>query len=914
MAKKIVLLVVSLFVIGLSSVLIFYKAVKSGLPEIISVADYKPLLVSPVYDRGGKKVGEFYRERRTLVPYEKMPQHLIQAFLAAEDDQFFKHGGINYGSILRATIANIRAGHSVQGGSTITQQLSKTLLLRDSEKTLMRKFREALLATEVEKNLKKEEILYLYLNQIYFGHGAYGVQNASQTYFKKSIDKITLEEAAILAGLPQAPSRYSPVSNPSRAKERQLYVLKRMADVGFITREEAETASKLPVKVYIRDNYDDLAPFYMETVRQILVDKLGEKAVLDEGITVQLAMDLEKQIAAQDSLKSGLKDLDKRQGFRGPLKNMTDEKEISELLEKEKKKLILETNPERTILPDGQFAEVQMANTVHANSPKIPGYMKLNENYQGVVKEVNDVDGYVIVQLPGVEGIIDFESMKWARKPNSEVRADLAQIQKPSEALHVGDIINVDLVSDKVVLEKFKDPKIKVKPKIDLSPYVAVHLDQEPLVEGAIVSFDQRSQELLALVGGYDFRRNEFNRALQAARQTGSSFKTIVYASALDKGYTPSTPVMDVPIVYEEKQQDEEGQEETKVWKPSNHGREFSGEIIFRNALVQSLNIPTVKIIEDVGVSWAAEYAKRLGIFSPLNMDFTLALGSSSVTLYEMTKVFSEIGRLGKRVRPIVIKQVKDHTGQVILENVSLDVRFQKELEPQEAEFEEKRLAYINTLPETSPQTPSPIANPPSENKEDTVAANETTQEKTEANPKDGGKTAANKKPTPNIFFADPDQLIKPQTAYILTSLLKGVVEDPKGTGARARAVGRDVAGKTGTTNGYFDAWFIGYSAQVVAGVWVGFDKERSLGRGEVGGRSALPIWVDYMKSAHEQLPQMTLPVPEGIVFANIDGDTGKLANAESKRVAKQAYLEGTEPTTSSNKEQENNDFLKQDF
>ena len=557
MLKKIILVGVSLFVIGIASALIFFQAVKKGLPEIISVADYKPLLVSPVYDRNGKKVGEFYRERRTLVPYEKMPPQLVNAFLAAEDDQFFKHGGINYGSILRATLANIRAGHSVQGGSTITQQLAKTLLLQDRTKTLMRKFREALLAIEMEKNLKKEEILFLYLNQIYFGHGAYGVQNASQTYFKKSIDAITVEEAAILAGLPQAPSRYSPVSNPGRAKERQLYVLKRMADVGFITKDEAKVASELPVKVYIRDNYEDLAPFYMETVRQILVDKLGEKVVLDEGISIQLAMDLPKQIAAQEALKNGLKDLDKRQGFRGPLKNMTEQKEIVELLQKERTKLILEANPLRTILPDGQFAEVQLADEVLAAGTKIPGYMKLNENYLSIVKEVNDVDGYVVVQLPGAEGIIDFESMKWARKPNPEVKAENAEITKPSAALKIGDVVSVSLKSDKVELTKFKDPKIKVKPKIDLSTYLNVQLDQEPLVEGALVSFDQQTQELLSLVGGYDFRRNEFNRALQAARQTGSSFKAIVYAAALDKGYNPSTPVMDVPIVYEEKQQDE---------------------------------------------------------------------------------------------------------------------------------------------------------------------------------------------------------------------------------------------------------------------------------------------------------------------------------------------------------------------
>jgi len=882
--KKILLVLSSLFILSIIGAFIFYKAVKQGLPEIITVADYKPLLVSPIFDRDGVKVGEFFRERRTLVPYEKLPKHVIQAFLASEDSQFFEHGGINFGAIVRAALANIRAGQSVQGGSTITQQVAKTLMLTP-EKTLMRKFREALLSLDMEKNLKKEEILYLYLNQIYFGHGAYGIQNASQTYFRKSVEKLTVEEAAILAGLPQAPSRYSPVSHPKRAKDRQRYVLRRMEDEGYITEEEAERAAEAPVVVYVRHNYDELAPFYRETVRQILVDKLGEKAVLDEGISIQLAMDLKMQEAAQESLKKGLKDLDKRQGYRGPERNISSDDEIADILAKEKKKLIFETNPERTILPSGEFAEVLEASAPLAGKEqsKIPTYMKLGEHYPAIVREVNDAVGFVHVILPGnLEGLIDFETLKWARKPDTTVRADQSEIKKASEALKVGDLIQVSLLAEKVSVERWNDPKNKTnKPNFDTKNFVQVALDQEPLVEAALVSFDQQSQELLALVGGYDFKRNEFNRALQAARQTGSAFKTIVYTAALDRGYNPSSEVLDVPLVYEEKQQDEEGQEDIKVWKPSNHGRSFSGEIIFRNALVQSLNVPTVKITEDLGVQWVAEYAKRLGIFSPLNMDLSLSLGSSSVTLYEMTKVFSQLGRLGKRIKPIVIKSVKDSSGKVLLENVSLDIRFEKEISNLDQEQEERRISYINSI---STETDKPA-------------------------------TQLDKKnPSPHLFFQDPDQLISPQTAYVISSVLKGVIEDPKGTGVRARALGREVAGKTGSTNGYFDAWFIGYTAQVSTGVWVGYDREKSIGRGEVGGRSALPIWLEYMKVAHEDLPQMTFPVPEGIVFANVDGDTGKLASAESKVVVKQAYLEGTEPTSSSNKEQENSDFLKQDF
>jgi len=410
-----------------------------------------------------------------------------------------------------------------------------------------------------------------------------------------------------------------------------------------------------------------------------------------------------------------------------------------------------------------------------------------------------------------------------------------------------------------------------------------LELDQEPLVEGSLLSFDEQTQDVLAMVGGYSFARNEFNRALQAARQTGSSFKALVYASALDKGFTPATPIMDAPVVFEdEKAKDvEEGQEEAKVWKPSNHGKNFGGEITFRNALVKSLNIPAVKVIEDVGVPWATDYARRLGVFSPLNPDFTLVLGSSSVTLYEMTKVFGQFGRLGKRLRPIIIRKVEDHGGQKILDLVSLDVRFNKEISEIDKSYDDRREAF---LAKKKSMTPEQLAE------------------------------EQKKHPDANFFFDDPEQIIKPQTAYIMTTLLKGVVEDPNGTGGRARSIGREVAGKTGTTNGYYDAWFIGYTPQIVTGVWVGFDKERSIGKGEVGGRAALPIWAEYMKAAHEGLPEMTFATPEGIVFASIDSDTGKLASANTKNTIRQAFLEGTEPTEASGKSEEATDFLKQDL
>ncbi|MBS1968932.1 MAG: PBP1A family penicillin-binding protein [Bdellovibrionales bacterium] len=891
MLKKLIIAGVVLVIVGIAGVFALIHHVKAGLPQLITVKDYQPLLVSEVYDRKNKKIGELSREeRRIVVPYEKMPKHLVQAFLAAEDDQFFQHGGINYQAILRATLANLRAGRTVQGGSTITQQVAKTLLLRDREKTFLRKIREAMLAQQMEENLKKEDILYLYLNQIYFGQGAYGVEVAAQTYYHKSVDQLTLAEMAILAGLPQAPARYSPVTNPLRAKERQTYVLHRMAEVGFVPKEEAEAAVKQPVKVYVRENYVQFAPSVVETVRQLLVAQLGEEQVLDKGLRIYTSIELDKQLAAQEAVVNGLKELDKRQGYRGALRQLDSKEEIEKFLVEGRKKLIAESTPVRIIMPDGKFDEITPESDGKKSSPNLPSYLKVGQAVEGLVEKVDDANGLVYVRVGDARGLIDFEDMIWARKPNTDKRWDIDTIKKPSEAVKAGDVILVKIKGEVFASSRLSNPSKNSKKPIvpgslpEFGKFLAMDLDQEPIVEGSLISFDEQTQDVLAMVGGYSYARNEFNRALQAARQTGSSFKTIVYASALDKGYTPATPIMDSPIVFEESdpnKDDSEGQEDPKVWKPSNHSKSFGGDIIFRNALVKSLNIPSVKIVEDIGVPWASDYAKRLGIFSPLNPDFTLVLGTSSVTLYEMTKAFGQFARLGKRLRPVIVRQVLNQEGQKILDEVTLDTRFNKEITDLDKQFEDRRTALAEKVKNMTP----------------------------EALAEDKKKRADY-----NFFFEDKDQLIKPQTAYVMTTLLKGVVEDKNGTGGRARSIGREVAGKTGTTNGYYDAWFIGYTPQIVTGVWVGFDKERSIGKGEVGGRAALPIWVDYMKAAHEGLPQTTFPVPDGIVFANIDSDSGKLATATTKNVLRQAFVEGTEPTAAGNKSEEATDFLKDDL
>lgn len=876
MLKKIFLVLFALMLVGVAGVYFFIKKVQGSLPEVIKIEDYKPLLVSQVYDRNGKKVGEFFRERRILIPYKEIPQHVIQAFIAAEDDQFFQHKGINVQALVRAAMANMRAGRNVQGGSTITQQVAKTLMLTN-ERTFDRKIKDILLALQMEKDLTKEDILYLYLNQIYFGQSAYGIEMAAQTYFRKAAKNLTVIEAAMLAGLPKAPSEYSPVKNPQRAKERQAYVLRRMEENKFITSEQFKTYVKEPVKVYLKEQYETKAPFYMETIRQVLSDQLGEDVLLNQGIKIVASVDLEDQLVANESVIKGLKDLDKRQGFRGALKKIENEKEVDEYLSKLKKDIIADLTPERIILDNGEFDTVKLSDetTQIKSSKKLPRFLEKNKTYHAVVDQVSDEQGYVVVRLPDTKGIIPFETMTWARKPNTDVKNEYAQIKRPSQALAKGDVILVKIVSDQVSVSKNKKSNLFVG--LNLSDYISVELDQEPVVEGSLISIDQTTQDVIAMVGGYSFARNEYNRALQAARQTGSAFKAIVYAAALDKGFNPSTKIIDAPLVYKESGADAEGQGDDKVWKPSNHGKEYNGEITMRNALVKSLNIPSVKIMEDIGVPYASQFAKRMGIFSKLNPDFTLVLGSSSVTLYEMTKVFSEFGRNGLRTRPVLVKSVSDRMGKVLIENISLDVKFSKEIEKIDSEFTQPRKDFL---------------------------ASRTAQSSEE------GLSEENN----HFYFDNEEQLIKPEVAYVITNMLRGTVTDAEGTGGRAAQLGREVAGKTGTTNGYVDAWFVAFTPNVATGVWVGFDKEKSLGKGEVGGRAALPIWLDYMKPVHEKLPVLSFAQPERVKIMKIDAESGQLVNGSTKKTIMQAYIEGTEPTAASSKTEETVDHLKQDL
>lgn len=894
--KKITLVFVVLTGLGLASGLGLYFYLASTLPPLFSVEDYDPLLVSEVYARKGEKIGEFYRENRKLVPIEEIPEDLINAFLSAEDSNFYTHNGFNFKGIFRAVIANLTSGERSQGASTITQQAARTLFL-SSEKTYTRKLKEAILATRMEGHMSKKDILYLYLNQIYFGQGAYGVSSAAETFFRKKVGDLTLAEMAVIAGSLTAPSAYNIVANPDRAKIRQKYVLKRMLETGRISQEQYDVATNETLTVYRTKKYKEVAPYFVETIRQLLVEELGEDMILNKGLKIYSSLDFDAQKKAQASLRAGLRELDKRQGYRGAKANIdiNDQEALVERLTKERNRLIDDSYDTFQVFADGTTDEYAEFKAYQKKDDKgdvvsnIPPYTKLGEIVEAVVTEVDDNNNIVVVKFAESQGILPLERMAWAREPDpSKIYGDYLHIKKPSEALKVGDVIDVELVAETA-------KKVDVSKKIShkLTDFAEVALEQEPKAEAALLSFDLKSDDIIAMVGGSNFRTTKLNRTYQAVRQTGSSFKPILYAAGLDKGLTPASPIMGAPIVYnqqtgqteeakegDEIQEADEKPEEKKVWKPGNYGGRFTGDILLRNALKKSLNTPTIRILEKTGVAFAAEYARRLGIFSPINMDMSLALGSSGATLYEMTKVYSIFARLGKNIKPIIIHEIKDRKGETIAQEVSFDLHFKEKIGDLKEEFKKKREQYESKM----------------------LTQDEETQ---------------NVSP---FFFNDPDQLISPQTAFLTTTLLQAVVNEAGGTGARARRLNREVAGKTGTTNGYYDAWFMGYTPQVSTGVWVGFDQEKSLGRGEAGSHAALPIWLDYMMGVHQNTPAENFPIPNNIVFANIDNETGKLATARSHEVVRQAFVTGTEPGIGSEEEstreeeEEKTDYYREEF
>jgi penicillin-binding protein 1A len=849
--RSLFFLVVSGTVLGGAAMgLVFWYFARS-LPEIITVNDYRPPIVTRILGGGGKEdelLAEFYKERRYIVSYDKIPELVVQAFISAEDDTFFEHQGINPASMLRASIANFRAGQVVQGGSTITQQMAKSLLLTP-ERSFSRKFKEILLANKIERNLSKQQILHLYLNQIYLGRGSYGVQAASQNYFNKDISEITLAEAAILAGLPQAPGKYSPNQNPKKAKDRQLYVLRRMYENRFISQSQMVEAAAKPVKIfYETDINQKYAPYLVEHIRRYLLERYGEKALYQEGLTVTVPTTRELSRSATKAVQAGLREIDKRQGYRGPVaQHKTDEEKEKFLLES-REKLIERALGYQIFLPDGRLdaiASIREAGLKEDSELIVDG-----EIYQGLVTSVDDAKKISGVMVGGVRFEMPLKEMRWARLAR-DGRIITGEPTLPSKVLAKGDVVQIRAI-------RTKDGTWQAA------------LEQDPVIQGALISIDSQTGAVLGMVGGYDHTKSEFNRAVQATRQAGSSYKPIIYAAGIENGFTPASVIIDAPLTFEDK--------ELGKWKPANFDEKFHGDTTFRQALIKSRNVPTIRIVQEVQIAKLVEYSKRLGMSAEFPMDLSISLGSMTVSPLELAKVYALFPRLGKKLSPVFYTEIKDRDGK-LLEEIQLK------------------------------NTPPTIVAPP--------VVDEKAAPEPGASPVSVGITGKSYVRLPSYpLESDPDQVLDPRVAYVMTHLMTEVVN--YGTGTDARELGRAVAGKTGTTNDYLDAWFSGFTPHVVTVVWVGHDNQAPMGAGETGARAALPIWLSFMKEAVKLYPEVEFPVPSGIVFAPIDPNTGKRLEAQSSRAIREAFIEGTEPRFQANgpagPAESTGDFLKEDF
>lgn len=799
----------------------FYSLLSADLPSLETLEDYAPPLASVVLDRRGRPIGEYFDERRRITAVKDIPKQVVQAFVAAEDDTFFEHSGIDYISIVRAAWVNFTAGGKIkQGASTITQQVAKSLV--GNEKSYVRKLKDMLLAKRIEERFTKDEILHLYLNQIYFGHGAYGVGEAARSYFGKTVGELTVSEAALIAGLPKAPTDYSPMVNPAAAEQRRLYVLERMKDQGFIDGPSYEKAvAERPI---FRDpaEYADYAAAagFTEEVRRALYKQLGSARVLRGGLVVETTVDLELQRAGVLALQRGLEAYERRHGsWPGPERHVS----VSEI--------------------DAAIGEVARANGLVPAAPEQMLEVPVNRSLLGVVKSVDAGQARFAV-AKGTEGTVALEEAAWAFKP--AWKKDGNDPRGIDRLLKVGDVARFVLRPPPRPITKAtaapatapaprpegeaeegeEAPEPSDLPAVSSGPAPAEplrwELHQPTKVEGALISMDV-SGDVLAMVGGYDFVRSEFNRVTQARRQPGSAFKAFLYGASLEAGWTPSSIVMDSPITLWDAGS-------MTYWSPKNYKNIYKGAVPMKEAIARSLNNAAVHVFLDVGVDPVIDYARRLGVRSPLGRHLSLALGSTEMSLVELVRAYATFASGGQLLEPRFIRRVLDRNGKVLLENVALD-----ELE--------------SDAPPLTQPVAAPAPTPP-------VAA---------AASADGSSPA-------QATFTLPAHGLPADEAFLMTYLLRQPVENSHGTAHKAAELGRPLAGKTGTTNEQNDAWFVGFSPEVVTGVWVGFDVKRMLGDKETGGRAALPIWIDFMNTALADRPASDFPVPEGVEFRRVGG------------------------------------------
>lgn len=744
----------------------------SQLPDYHQLAKYEPAVTTRLYAGDGRLLMEYANEKRLFVPVDKIPEKVKQAFISAEDKNFYHHAGIDYFGIVRALIGNLKnigTGRRPAGASTITQQVAKNFLL-SSELSYTRKIKEAILATRMEQAFTKDHILELYLNEIYLGNRSYGVAAAALNYFGKSLDQLDIEEVAYLAALPKGPNNYNPKTKYEAAVGRRNWVLERMQEEGYITEEEASVARDKPLKVVDRgDAFIKDADYFSEEVRREISGKFGKDALYEGGLIVRTTVDPKLQEIATRVFRKQLENYDLRHGYRGPLSNIPLNGGYKEAMAK-------------ISLPKGSKS----------------GWVK------AVVLEVKP-DKAVIETEGGNKGEVPLSLLSWARKnlKNQGVGEAPKTVDK---VFAPGDVIVVEKVSASVAKNKGL-------------PENSYNLRQVPNVEGGMIVLDPHTGKVLAAVGGYDFSKSQFNRATQAKRQTGSAFKPIVYITALDNGYSPTDLILDAPFVADQ------GPGLPK-WKPVNYSKKFYGLMTLRQGIERSKNLMTVRLAQDVGMDKVAEYAKKFGVNDHLPHLLSMSLGAGETHVIDMARAYGMMVNGGKEIHPYFIEQIQDRFGRTILkqdkrECIGCNVEAWGEGQP------------IPELPDNR------------------------------------------------------EQIVDPLTAYQMVSILEGVAI--RGTGARLRSLNKHLAGKTGTSNNTQDAWFVGFSPDLVVAVYVGFDEPRTLGRIETGAAAALPIFYDFMQEALASQPDIPFRIPTGIKLVRINHDTGKPATPADKSVIVEA-------------------------
>ena len=773
-----------LFIAGVLAVTYLLWRMSDDLPGYDHLADYAPPIMTRMHAGDGRLIAEYAKERRMFVPIEAIPERVIHGFLAAEDKDFYQHQGLYFKGILRAAIANV--GNFIQdrrmeGASTITQQVAKNFLLTN-ERSLERKIKEALLSLKLERAFTKPQILELYLNQIYLGIGSYGVAAAALIYFDKSLDQLTVAEAAYLAALPKAPSRYHPYRNRQRALNRRNWVIGRMEENGFITAYEASVARAEDLVVTPRRQGAQVvdASYFVEEVRRQLYSRYGQTELYEGGMSVRTTLDTDLQIKAANALRGGLVAYDRRHGWRGPVSRLEGGENWQEALSK--MKLAEDLSP-------WTFATV----------------IGLEEGRAKIgVRPEKEISGELVAEL--VTGYIPLPEMEWAREFLS-TKSRGPEIKKASDVLAIGDVIYVEPVS-----KKEGEPGIYT-------------LRQIPEVNGGIVAMDPYTGRVLAMVGGMSFQTSQFNRAVQAKRQPGSAFKPFVYAAALDKGFTPSSLILDAPFVMDQGPG-------LALWKPENYGHRFYGPSTLRLGIEKSRNVMTVRLAQNVGMRKIADYAKRFGIMDKMPAVLSMSLGAGETTLMRLTAAYAMLVNGGKKVTPTLVDRIQDRRGRTI--------------------FRHDTRECIGCLADAWENQAVPIL---------------------------------------------PDtreQVISPQTAYQVVSMLEGVVQ--RGTGRTISKLGRPLAGKTGTTNDERDAWFMGFSPNMVVGVFVGLDEPRPMGRGETGGKVAAPIFKQFMADALGDQPAIPFRIPNGVNLVRVNAKSGLLAQPGDDNVILEAFKEGTGP------------------